>query len=310
MSDGAIEDSPVPLPLVVNEVPLTPSLRWAHLRKLLARMGDDMLSIAIFSTAIVGIIVPPVTLFFSGLWSTWAYVTGVWALWQEIKTWRIADIFTSLVAVDASGRFALTSVSYFALIFSFIVLFAGLLGRHWQHIFVVPGILLCATSVVVFTLAATLSFSVLATRWHLPGWLQYPLVGYVMLDALLLAVLLLDLRPSTRHKRLARRQRRHEAPIEETALKRLTPLPLVRFGPSQPLSEVDKTGILAQPAKVMTMPPTTSDIEDMESQAVFSVPGDVAATMPREIQAPPVTTLTVETPTGSEVVVPSGNCAP
>ncbi|MGZ3681805.1 MAG: hypothetical protein ACXVDI_24860, partial [Ktedonobacterales bacterium] len=168
MSDGALEDSAAPLLRVVDEAPLTPAVRWARLRKMLAQIGDAVLSVIIFTIALVGLILPPIIFFILGIWSTLTYVTGVWTLWHEVKAWRISDMFTSLVVVDTSSRFALTGVSYFALVFSFMVLFAGLLGRRWQHIFVVPGVLLCAPSIVIFTVAATLSFSVLASRLYLP----------------------------------------------------------------------------------------------------------------------------------------------
>lgn len=268
MSDVTVEDSPVPLPLVVNEVPLTPVLRLARLRKMLVRIGEDVLSLGVFSAAVVGLILPPVLFFFSGLWNTWTYITGIWTLWHEVTAWRIADMFTSLVAVDTASRFALTSVSYFALVFSFMVLFAGLLGRRWQHIFVVPGILLCAPTSVIFTVAATLSFSVLAARLHLPEWLQYPLVGYVLLDALLLAALLLDLRPATRRNWLARRRRRHEAALEAVSFTRPTPLPLVHFGPSQSVTDDNAVGTLTQPATVLG---TSSPIPDSEHEAQSSI---------------------------------------
>lgn len=280
MSDGAVEDSSIPLPLVVDEVPLTPALRLARLRKTLVRMGDDVLSIVLFSAAVVGLVVPPVLFLFTGLWSTWTYITGVWTLWKEITAWRIADLFTSLVAVDTSSRFALTSVSYFALVFSFMVLFAGLLGRRWQHMFVVPGILLCAPSVVAFAFAATLSFSVLATRLYLPGWLQYPLVGYVIVDALLLAALLLDLRPSTGHRWLARHRRQQDALAETMAVKHPTPLPLVRFGPSQPLPEADPVSTLTQPAAVIDTTSPILDSEYVAQPAIASAPETAIAGLP------------------------------
>ncbi|MGZ6391384.1 MAG: hypothetical protein ACXWQZ_19265, partial [Ktedonobacterales bacterium] len=190
MPDGALEDSAAPLLRVVVEAPLTPAVRWARLRKMLARIGDAVLSVTLFTVAVMGLILPPIIFLILGLWSTVTYVTGVWTLWHEVEAWRINDMFTALVAVDTSSRFALAGVSYFTLVCSFIVLFAGLLGRRWQHIFVVPGVLLCAPSIVIFTIAATFSFSVLAPRLYLPGWLQYPLIGYALLDALLLAALL------------------------------------------------------------------------------------------------------------------------
>lgn len=258
MSDGALEDSSAPRPRVVDAVSLTPVLRRLQMRKTLAHIGDTALSIVVFAVALASLLMPPALFLFSGLWSTVTYISGIWTLWHEVKTWRVTDILASLVAVDTSSRFAVAGVSYFAIIFSFIVLYAGLLGRRWQHIFLIPGIVLCAPSIVIFTFAATLSFSVLASHFHLASWLQYPLLGYALLDALLLAVLLLDLRPSTRHRWAVLHLRRRES-ISDTAEATSMPLPVVRFGPTQPVPASDPVDVITHPAAVLV---STIDVED------------------------------------------------
>ena len=311
MSDGALEDSAAPLLRVVVEAPLTPAVRWARLRKMLTQIGDAILSVAFVTLAVVGLILPPIIFLILGLWSTVTYVTGVWTLWHEVEAWRISDIFTSLVVVDTSSRFALAGVSYFTLVCSFIVLFAGLLGRRWQHFFVVPGVLLCAPSIVIFTVAATLSFSVLASRLYLPGWLQYPLIGYALLDALLLAALLLDLRPSTRqHIRRERRRGEHATSIEIATLNISTPLPLVRFGPSQLLTEADVRSTLSQLGAVLATSSPGFEVEDETKPAIVTSQDGGAAKMPSEIQAEPVLGTAAGTPAAAETVVATGNAAP
>lgn len=283
MSDGALDDLPTALPPVVSVAEVAPSLRWTHLRKTLTQLGDEALSIAIFIAVVVGLLMPPVILFFSALWNTVAYITGVWALWNEIKTWHIADLLAALVAVDTASRFALAGASYFSLVFSFMVLFAGLLGRSWRRIFVVPGVLLCTPSVVIFTFTATLSFSVLAARMHLPGWLQYPLIGYALIDALLLAALLLDLRPSSRRTRRIRRSLWRHQGMTESVDRVSAPLPVVRFGPLQPLSELDPVDAITRPGAVLPMSQASSEPEE-EAATISDEPAGIFDAVQDEIQ--------------------------
>lgn len=263
MSDGSLEDSPVRLPRVVDTAPLTLAVRWEHLRTTLVSIGDRVLSSAIFGAAIAGLLVPPVAFLVSGVWSAVVYISGVWTLWQEIKAWRIADMFSTLVAVDTSSRFALAGMSYFALVFSFIVLFAGLLGRRWQRMYLLPGMLLSVPTVVIFTFAATLSYSVLASRFHLPGWAQYPLTGYIFLNALVLAVLLLDLRPSTHRSWLARHRRRRE-PVVNYGDVSSKPLPVIRFGPAQPALESVSADAITEPTVLLESTAEVNAGEDAE----------------------------------------------
>ncbi len=246
MSDGALEDSPVPQLDVAFATPLTSTSRWVRLRLALANVGDKMLSIAIVTAALIGLLLPPLIFLVSGLWNTVAYISGVWTLWHEITTWRIADMFTTLGAVDTSLRFAVAGVSYFALILSFIVLLAGLLGRRRQRVFLLPGLLLCAPIVVIFIFATTLSFSVLATRFPLAEWTQYPLISFVLLNALVLAALLLDLRPATRRRWLARHIHRREVVVDERDVSS-KPLPVIRFGPAQPSLESGSADTIREP---------------------------------------------------------------
>ena len=286
MSDGALDDSPTALPRVVSVAEVTPSLRWTHLHKTLAKLGDEALSVAGFMAAVVGLLTPPVVLFFSGLWNTVAYFTSVWTLWHEITAWRIADMLAALVAVDTASRFALAGGSYFALVFSFMVLCAGLLGRSWRRIFVVPGVLLCAPSVVIFTFAATLSFTVLAARMHLPSWLQYPLIGYALLDALLLAALLLDLRPSSHRARRAHRSA-HRRGVTESADMLSAPLPVVRFGPSQLLSELNPVDAMTQPAAILPISQTPIEAEEAAASTISDEPAGITDAVQDETQNKP-----------------------
>lgn len=314
MSERALDDSPDSLPRVVNAIPLTPQLRWARARKALAHIGDKTLSIAIFSIAMVGFLVPPAVFFISGLWGSITFVSSVVTLWREISTWRLADMFTSLATVDTSGGFALAGVSYFALIFSFIVLFGGLLGHRWQRIFVMPGILLCAPSVIIFTFAATLSFSVIASRLLLPKWLEYPLIGYALLNALMLAVMLLDLRPSRRHRRLARHLHRRKEIIDDVDGVSSTPLPIVRFGPSQPPVATGVSGTSPQPA-VALVPPSPALSSEADATPVGLSPAEVVAETVADAASESLLALhqvetITETPAESEPVVATSNLAP
>lgn len=306
MSVSAQEDSSDSLPRVVYAVPLKPESHWAYLRKTLGRIGDKTLSIAVFSVALAGLLVPPAVFFVSGVWGSVTYVKGVLTLWDEISTWRLADMFASLAAVDTSGGFALAGVSYFALIFSFIVLFGGLLGHRWQRIFVMPGILLCAANVIIFTFAATLSFSVIASHFLLPDWLKYPLIGYVLLNALLLAAMLLDVRPSRRHRRGVRHRHHRETIIDEAKVSS-KPVPVVRFGPPQPQPETAVSDMLSQPAAVLAPPPPAVSTEVDTMPVALSIAEVAAEATSEEMLALlPVETITAaQTETEATAVVSS-----
>lgn len=309
MSESALEDSPDSPPRVVDTGPLTSQLFWVHLRKTLAGTGNKTLSVAVFGITMVSLLVPPVVFFVSGVWGSVTYVSSVLTLWDEISTWRLADMFTSLAAVDTSGGFALAGVSYFALVFSFIVLFGGLLGHRWQRIFVMPGILLCAPNVIIFTFAATLSFSVLASRLLLPNWLKYPLIGYVLLNALLLAVMLLDLRPSRRRRRLIRHLHPHEANLDEVNVSS-KPVPIVRFGAPRPPRETEVSGSLLQPAAILA--PALPDLSiDVDSIPVALSTGEaVAEAASEEILALLPVETNAETQVETDAAAMASNVAP
>ncbi len=309
MSDGVLEDSPLPQRDVAVATPHTPAWRWVHLRRALANIGDTMLSIAIFTAALIGLLLPPLIFLVSGLWNTVAYINGVWTLWHEVKSWRIADMFTTLGAVDTSFRFAVAGVSYFALILSFIVLLAGLLGRRRQRMFLLPGLLLCAPIVVIFILATMLSFSVLATRYDLAGWVQYPLISFVLVNALVLAALLLDLRPSTRRRWLARHMHRRETIVDEVGASS-APLPVVRFGPPQSPLETDLSGAPTQPAAVLAASSTDLSTEVDAMPLALNTAGVVAAAPSEKILASQAAETPVETPTVTEPAVAGNNTAP
>ncbi len=302
MSDGVLEDSPVPQRDGAVATPLTPAWHWGHLRRALANIGDMMLSIAIFTAALIALLLPPLIFLVSGLWNTVAYISGVWTLWHEVKSWRIADMFTTLGAVDTSLRFAVAGVSYFALILSFIVLLAGLLGRRRQRVFLLPGLLLCAPIVVIFIFATMLSFSVLATRFHLTAWTQYPLVSFVLLNALVLAALLLDLRPSPRRRWLVRRMHRREAVVDvDESTVSSKPLPVIRFGPAQPSLESGSADTITEPT-VLQVALTDMQVDEGIDPAVsHKLAGDIPAIPPLPLvahdqaEASEVTAVTVVT---------------
>lgn len=217
---------------------------------------------------------PPVALLIAGCWSVVAYVTSAVTLYKLIAASRLADLLGPLQTLDMAGRIAATSAGFYALLCGLLVLAAGLLGKRWRRLFLVPGTVLSIPAALAFYLALRLTLDAIAPRYSLSGIAQAALTIYLLLDAVLLAGLLVDLRPRPRHARNRPRPRwrrdqrgqRDADPEPEFELEQpASPsLPLVHFGPpSVPLSPALPTPAPLAPhiriVPVLTPPDTSLD---------------------------------------------------
>jgi hypothetical protein len=170
---------------------------------------------------------PPLLFLAAGVWSAVAYARTLLSLLHLLGDWQFSTFLGRLEAARLAARVALASGAYFVLLFALIVLFAGLLGRRWRRLLLLPGLLLTLPALVLFLAGVEAAAEGIAGRFALPPSLAGPLLTlYALLDAVLLAAFLTDPRPG-----LGRRRRRGH-PSEELTT---TPLPIVRFGPPLPM---------------------------------------------------------------------------
>jgi hypothetical protein len=220
---------------------------------------------------------PPIVMAFV---SVWAGVTGVRALWdggQLLNHWQVGSLGSLLPSLNAASRLALFGVSFFATLFAMIVFMGGTFGRGWRHLFLVPGVLLAAPSLVVFVQSARMT-GVLLTELSVARPLQVTIFAYLLLDALLLAFIMTDVRPRRRRNKAwrasmrpsaansrPRDRRRSKSQLAEGEMFTTVPeLPVVRFDLSSPFEEKAKS-----PAAVEESAPSVA-IDDAKPEGAPS----------------------------------------
>src|SRR5260221_8610921 len=190
---------------------------------------------AVAATTLAILFAPATVLAVAGCWAVFTFANTLYTVWRLLENWQLPEVFARLDILDAADRVAVASAGYFALFFALVVLFAGLLGRHGQRLFLLPGLLFVIPSTALFGMGARLTGEELAARWGFSGLLLSALTLYALLDAIVLAAYLTDLRPRRRRRTVRRRGRQSDRP----ALKHESaPLAVVRFGPSAPLAAV------------------------------------------------------------------------
>lgn len=168
-------------------------------------------------------VTPIPVLLVAGGWGMYTYVRTLLMLWHQVQAYQISDLTPLLDSLDRAGRMALASAGYFALLCALIVLMAGLLGKSWRRLFLFPGVVFTLPSAFAFFFGLQLSLDTLVAPSHLSDPLRAALVAYLLLDAVVLAAVLVDVSPRRR------RRARHGRPVVATA-----PLAPVHFGPSRP----------------------------------------------------------------------------
>jgi hypothetical protein len=224
--DARMRRSTLPLPLSWRLVVFAASA-WHALRA--------ALSTAVAAATLVILFAPAIVFAVAGCWAVFTFANTLYTVWRLLEHWQLPEVFARLDILDAADRVAVASAGYFALFFALVVLFAGLLGRHGQRLFLLPGLLFVIPSTALFGMGARLTGEELAARWGFSGLLLTALTLYALLDAIVLAAYLTDLRPRRRLRAVRRGGRQSDRP----ALKHdSAPLAVVRFGPSAPLDAV------------------------------------------------------------------------
>jgi len=148
----------------------------------------------------VVLLAPPMLALVGGIWAAVTEVRVIAAIWMLARHQDYTAAFARLATLDAASRIAFLGVSFFALLFALMLLMAGLLGRRWARLFVAPGLL--------FTLPALLCYAVawvwlapVAARIGVGPLAQTSAAAYALLDAVVLAAALCDMRPTLRRAR-------------------------------------------------------------------------------------------------------------
>jgi len=231
--------STLPMPLSWRLAVFTASA-WHALRA--------ALSTAVAAATLAILFAPAIVFAVAGCWAVFTFANTLYTVWHLLENWQLPEVFARLDILDAADRVAVASAGYFALFFALVVLFAGLLGRHGQRLFLLPGLLFVIPSTALFGMGARLTGEKLAARWGFSGLLLSALTLYALLDAIVLAAYLTDLRPRRRLRTVRRGGRQSDRP----ALKHdSAPLAVVRFGPSAPLAAVH--------SEVESVPESVSD---------------------------------------------------
>ena len=125
------------------------------------------------------------------------------ALWRLVPLVGGAQILTNPQALaylrdlDTAGRAGFVAAGYLALIFALMTLMAGLFGRRWGRLFILPGAVFTATSLALLGLAlvyaAPLLAPVLAALGAQVWWLAVA-AAYGMVDAVLVSGVMVDAR--------------------------------------------------------------------------------------------------------------------
>ncbi len=145
----------------------------------------------------------------------WAIGKALITLTQLITLARAGQALTSpttpelLNSLDIAARAGFLAIGYLALIFALIALMAGLFGRGWGRLFILPGAAFSATALALLGIGAVFAPPLVHLLPVPAAWL-IPLAMYALVDAVLVSSVLVDVRPTrspsaTGHHRAAPR---------------------------------------------------------------------------------------------------------
>jgi hypothetical protein len=217
---------------------------------LLARdIAGETVSLVLTALLFAFLLGPVAALLLAGIWASAAFIQAFWGIWNVFASWDLADVFGRLGTLDAASRAALASGGFFALIFALVPVMAGALGRSWRRLYLLAGPFLAAPSAILLYVGAHLSLASLVAHLGIAPQVEPILVGYLFLDALLVAVLITDLRSVSPNERAShRRWRRGSQSTAGTAVQSPVVPRFVRYGPST--SGSGHTGVFADLVEV------------------------------------------------------------
>ena len=173
----------------------TPAKPSAVLRALAFLVGSVLL-VAICAALLAA----PLLALVGGVWAAVTEVRTIAAIWALARHQDYGAVFARLATLDTASRVAFLGVSFFALLFALMLLMAGLLGRRWGRLFIAPGLIFTAPTLVCYVVG-WLWLTPVAARHGVSPLAQASLAAYMLFDAVVLAAALCDMRPTLRRAR-------------------------------------------------------------------------------------------------------------
>jgi hypothetical protein len=234
MSEETARDDSAPTEELLSPpiaIPLRGSFHRSAAVDLVERAAHTLLGYAAAAVVLLLLLAPPVAILIMGLWSSLAYVAALRMLYLHVVRYDLTASLSSLGALADAAGVGVLSAAYFALLFSTMVLMAGLLGSGWWRTSLAPGLVLTVFSGLAFGLGAHLTAAGAGARLGIAPGVEAALTLYALFDALVLSAVLVDMRPPSRHahrRRWARSRARVDTPPIAS-----TVIPIaVRFGPT------------------------------------------------------------------------------
>jgi hypothetical protein len=177
-----------------------------------------LVSIAIFLTLAAA----PMVAATAALWAVGSALIALARIALAAQTGQAlnnSDIPDSLRTLETAARIGFLAIGYLALIFALMTLMAGLFGRGWGRLFILPGALFSATALGLLCLGAVLVASLASHLPIPPAWL-IPLALYALVDAVLVSGALVDVRLTRTPTASGRRRAIRLAPTSRARQKR------------------------------------------------------------------------------------------
>ena len=179
--------------------PVTPVIRitgWV-IRWLLG-VGDELVQMAVLSAVAVLLFAPALLAVIAAAIGVVGSLLSLVQIGVDFKAGWYPAVLAELPALRVATEVAFAGLVFLALLYSMNVLIAGMIGRRWQHLYLIPGVILSLPALAAYSVAAYLLTSMLeeTTGW---GTLTFVILfGYMGLDAAILGLLATDLRPPGR----------------------------------------------------------------------------------------------------------------
>ncbi len=174
---------------------MTPVIRrTGWVTRWLLGVGDELVQMAVPSAVAVLLFAPALLAVIAAAIGVVDCLLSLVQIGMDFKAGWYPAVLAELPALRVATELAFMGLAFLALLYSMNVLMAGMIGRRWQHLYLIPGVILSLPALVAYSAAAYLLTPILedATGW---GTLTFVILfGYMGLDAAILGLLATDLR--------------------------------------------------------------------------------------------------------------------
>ena len=247
----------------------------------LREMGAEFLALAALLVIALFLALPLLLALVAGSVGGVTCLLALVGAWQSFHAAHYQAIANDFPTIEDSAKIAFAGIAYLALLFALNVLIAGLIGRRRQHLYLIPGMLLTFPALVVFTISATLIIRMISGMTGQPELPFGIFFGYAGLAAVVLALLLTDLR--TKRRRVSRLHflrlwlaaqvgklmgRRGAREVSEAEA--IQPLPALHFGPLPAPWRIANTGNIGNTGDKASPALDLSERETVEMPAAIA----------------------------------------